>query len=103
MLRKHSEAQVSAALAAYLISERRSKELDLLMRDIQSVRQKNEGFNEANVYSSSELAKATKDKLVEISGQKNLHINYQTDKNVVKGLKMQGLDWQLDRLPDFFG
>lgn len=96
MLQKHSVAQVSAALAAYLVSERRSKELDLLMRDVQAMRQKTTGQSEATVYSSSELAKTTKNQLVKISGQQNLHINYQTDQDIVKGARMQGLDWQLD-------
>lgn len=96
MLETHPPKRVSTALAGYLVAHRRSKELDAIMRDIESLRKNREGIVEATAISASELSEATKRSLQALLGGAKNHIVYRQDPAVVGGVKLQAADWQLD-------
>ncbi len=100
LLQRHSSKHVADALASYLVAERRSKDIDLVMRDVQALRQKQDSVQEVMVTSVDELSSSTRTALAQKLGSQKTIFNYQTDPNVVAGAQVRGLDWQLDMSVD---
>ncbi len=96
MLKTQTTQKVASSVANYLVANRRTKELDMIMRDIESLRLKREGASEATAISAFELSESTKSLLHELLGDKKTHISYRHDPSLVGGVRVRALDWQLD-------
>jgi F-type H+-transporting ATPase subunit delta len=96
LLKSHSPERVGQMLANYLVANRRTKEVDYIMRELESMRHGQEGISEAIATSAFELSTATKQEIAKRIGDKNVHLTYQVDPEVVGGVRIKGLDWQLD-------
>ncbi len=96
MLETESPAKVAKALAAYLVATRRSAELNLLLRDIETLRHQRTGESEVTVISRHALSEPTKQTLAKLLGDKQTRYNYQQDPSVIGGVKLAAIDWRLD-------
>lgn len=96
MLKTQPVQEVAESLANYLVANRRTKELDMIMRDIESLRLTREGVSEATAISAFELSESTKSLLHELLGDKKTYITYKQDPSLVGGVRVRALDWQLD-------
>ncbi len=91
---------LSAAIAAYLLEERRTHDLESLIRDIMQYRIEN-GIVEANLVSSHELPAHVIQDVKDILKQeyphaKELELDSQIDPEVVGGLRIELPNEQLD-------
>jgi F0F1-type ATP synthase delta subunit len=92
----HSVATVSQALAGYLIAERRTRELDSLMRDIETMRYRQDGVLEATVVSARELDASVRETIKKLMNAERVHLHHQINPNEVGGVRVHALDKQLD-------
>ena len=95
-----SLSRLTRAIAAYLVAQRRTKELDAIMRDIIKFRA-SRGIRETTLTSAFPLDTATRESLKEIilqyySGTKRLIVHEQQDKSLVGGLRLETDDLRLD-------
>lgn len=93
-------AQLSRAVAAYLMSEGRTRELGSLMRDCLKIRE-NRGITEATVTSAFDFHQSLHkdiDQLVtHMTGQsKQVIINHQTEPAVLGGVRIRTAQLELD-------
>lgn len=91
---------LAAAVAAYLLEERRTADLESLIRDIMQYRLEN-GVVEANVVSAHELPSIVLEDVKQILHQdypkaRELNIDAQIDPMVVGGLRIELPNEQLD-------
>ncbi len=95
-----SLSRLTRAIAAYLVAQRRTKELDAIIRDITKFRA-NRGIRETTLTSAFPLDTATRESLKEIilqyySGTKRLIMHERQDKSLVGGLRLETDDLRLD-------
>jgi F0F1-type ATP synthase delta subunit len=88
--------QVATSLAGYLIAERRTRELDSLMRELEMRRYRQDGVVEATVLSARELDDAVRQTIKQLLGAKEVQLHQRLSPDVVGGVKVQALDKQLD-------
>ena len=96
LLKTKTPEDVAQALANYLVANRRTRELDQIMRDIESLRLSREGIAEATAVSAFELSDSTKKEIQSMFGSSKTQVSYKTDPGVVGGIRVRALDWQLD-------
>lgn len=83
-------------IAEFLLAERRTREIDALMRTIQAVRERQDGIVEATTTSAFELTEAIKDEVKKLLRAKKTILNTTIDKKVVGGLCIETQDRYLD-------
>ncbi len=88
-------SKLSKSLASYLQQENRTSELDAIMREVQFLRQKQEGVIEADVTSAFPISNATKRNIKDMFGNKTL-INEEIDKDVIGGVRVETNESLLD-------
>lgn len=93
---KLSNSQVSDKLAAYLVHNRRTSELDAIMREVMRQRKNNQGVTEADVTSAYTINAATKRTITELLNSKDLIINEVIDKRMLGGVRVETSEVQLD-------
>jgi F0F1-type ATP synthase delta subunit len=91
---------IARSLAAYLITERRTKELEPLMRDVMRVRAE-QGVSEVTAYSAFELSAAVKDQIRQMvtSGQNDktaVILNKGINPELIGGVNIESAELQLD-------
>lgn len=99
-LKVSNTKKLSRDIAAYLLDEGRTGELDSLMRDLVSYRA-DKGIVEVNVVSARELSSANKrdiEKLVraEFKHAKHVLVNERVDTSLIGGARLELVDRQLD-------
>lgn len=99
-LKSGNAKKLSRDIAAYLLDENRTGELDSLMRDLVSYRA-DKGIVEVNVVSARELSAANKrdiEKLVhaEFKHAKQVIVNERVDASLIGGARLELVDRQLD-------
>ncbi len=90
-----SSARLSRALASYLARERRTSELDAIMRELTRQRAQ-DGVLEANVTSAFPLSDSVKRELRKLAGNDKLVLNETIDKTVIGGVRMETSEAMLD-------
>lgn len=91
-----SPEHVAASLASYLIAERRTRELDALMRDLETLRYRQEGVVEATVMSARELDDSVRETIKQLMGAEHVYLHHELTPSVVGGVRVHALDKQLD-------
>jgi F-type H+-transporting ATPase subunit delta len=89
-------AKVSNALASYLIDERRSRELDSIIRDLETLRYRRNGILEATVVSATELDLSIDQTIKDLLAAKQVHLHHHLNPDLVGGVRVNALDKQLD-------
>lgn len=93
--KKLSGKALAEAIAAYLTEQRRTSELDAILREVSRLRERQEGVTEATVTSAHPLTDKVERQLKEILGEKII-INSVVDKNVIGGVRVETNDISLD-------
>lgn len=93
---KMSQSTLSATLAAYLVQNRRSGELDAIMREVSRQREARDGVTEVTATSAFKLNEATKKAITALLGSKKLIINEVVDSEMLGGVRLETSEQQLD-------
>lgn len=91
-----SEKKLSAALAGYLVHERRSGELDAIMREVAQLRKQRHGVVEVTITSAHPLQDKVKKQLVALLHEKQVVVNEEVQEEVLGGVRMETSESQLD-------
>ncbi len=89
-------AHLAEGIAAYLMQERRVKELDSLMRDVALIRQTQYGVTEATATTALPLADEVRRDIKDYLKAQKLILNEDQDSALVGGLRLEAGDTQLD-------
>jgi len=87
--RGKSTQKIAKGLAQYLIEERRSGELEAIMRDVQALRHENTDVLEANVTSAFPLTAQTKAHIAKLLPAKKVIMYEQIDPEVLGGVRIE--------------
>lgn len=93
---KKSESALAEAVARYLVHERRSHELDAIMREVAKQRRAKTGLVEVTLTSAFPLSKSVKNELVKILEANKTIVNEVTDDDVLGGVRMETSEKLLD-------
>ena len=84
-----SSQTIAKQLAQYLIEERRSGELEAIMRDVQALRRESADVIEANVTSAFPLTAQTRAQIAKLLPAKQVIMNEQIDPYVLGGVRIE--------------
>lgn len=93
---KTSGAKLAQAIAAYVVAERRTSELDAIMREVARLRQENEGVVEATVTSAHPISDKLKKQITALINEDKLVINEVIDPSVIGGVRVETSQVDLD-------
>lgn len=100
LLGKHPVARLNLVLAHYVVTNRMTNEVDLLLNDINEELLRQHGRLDVNVVSVNELNDAIKHDLIKLikarTGAKEVHLNTTTDKSILGGLIAQTPSHEFD-------
>lgn len=91
-----SGQRLSEAVAAYLMSQRRSSELDAIMREVSRLREQRSGVIEVTATSARPLDAGIRKTITDILQTKNIVINEVVDPTVLGGVRLESSEVQLD-------
>lgn len=96
--RTQDSKELAESIAAYLLDTRQSKEIGRLLRELETVRLKQDGVLEAQVSSAHPLSEATKESIKALfAGEvREVIINEEQDPSLLGGVKVRAHDQQLD-------
>lgn len=94
-LGKTPSKQLAAEIAAYLIAERRTKEIDSLLRDVMQARTAH-GIMEADAISAFPLTLNIKQEIKQLLDAQTLVLNEKIDSRVLGGVRVESNDTLLD-------
>lgn len=92
---KLSQKRLTAALAKYLVQERRTHELDAIMREVQKQRLQ-KGIEEIIITSAHPINDKTRRSISKLMGGKKTIINQTIDKSVIGGVRLESSERMLD-------
>lgn len=81
--------KIAKGLASYLIEQRRSGELESIMRDVAALRHAQNDVIEANVISAFPLTTAVKNEVARLLPAKKVVMNETIDKSVLGGVRIE--------------
>lgn len=93
---KMSAPELSQTLAAYLVENRRTSELDAIMREVSRLREVRDGVTEVTATSAFALNGATKKAIEGLMSSKKTIINEVVDASVLGGVRLETSEMQLD-------
>ncbi len=93
---KTSQKRLGEMLASYLVQNRRSSELDSIMREVMRQREANSGVIEVTATSAFRLNDATKKAISALLGDENTIINEVIDPEMLGGVRLETSEKQLD-------
>ncbi len=96
MIHEGDTDNLANEIAAFLIEQRGTKELDSLMRDVMQVRAETYGITEATAITAHPLTSEVKADIKSYLQAKQLILNEEQDSRLVGGLKLESADTQLD-------
>ena len=94
--RKLSQKKLRDTLAAYLVQNRRSGELDAIMREVSRLREVNDGVTEVTATSAHKLNQANKKVITALLNSNKIIINEVVDAEVLGGVRLETSELQLD-------
>lgn len=83
----HQAHEVLRELAAYLVTERRTRELDLIVRDIEAMLAQN-GVVVADIASARPLDEAVKAEITAMLGAKSVQLRESVDETLLGGIRI---------------
>lgn len=87
--------KLAKAIAAFIVSERRTADLDKIMRKVSLIRQKG-GKSEVTVTSAFPITDEAADSIKQIVDGNNVTVNKVIDKSVIGGVRLEANDLYLD-------
>ncbi len=96
MSEKHSARRISEMLASYLVQNRRSGELDAIMREVMRQREAKSGSVEVTATSAFKLNDEAKKAICALFGAKNTITNEVIDPEMLGGVRLETSEKQLD-------
>lgn len=93
---KVSSKRLSKDVANYLASERRTSDLDAIMREVARQRQEADGVTEVTATSAYPLSDKTKRELKKLLGIEKAVVNEVIDKDTIGGVRMETSETMLD-------
>lgn len=87
--------KLAKAIAAFIVSERRTADLDKIMRKVSLIRQK-DGKSEVTVTSAFPITDEAVDSIKQIVDGNNVTVNKVIDKSVIGGVRLEANDLYLD-------
>ena len=93
---KHSGKRLSEMLAAYLVQNRRTGELDSIMREVMRQREAQDNITEVTATSAFRLNDATKKTISALLGGDRTIINEVIDPEMLGGVRLETSEKQLD-------
>lgn len=91
-----NSTQVARNLAAYLVEERRSSELDAILREVSRIRRERSGVVEISARSVFPVDAEAKRAVARLFGAEKAVFNDQTDASLIGGAVFESADAQLD-------
>jgi len=91
-----SGKRLSEAIAAYLVENRRTGELDAIMREVARLRQQRDGVTEVTATSAYKLNDSARRSIKQILGSEKLTINEVVDAEVLGGVRLETSETLLD-------
>lgn len=91
-----NEPNLASKLAAYLVTEGRTKELESLMRDVARLRHDQNGVLEITAISAHPLTSAIRDEIKQLLPAKNHVVHEQLSPATIGGVRLETVDTQLD-------
>lgn len=91
-----STTVIAQSLAGYLVSERRTREVMALVRDIEKLRFTHDGILEATVSSAHDIDSTIERRINDLFGAKKVYIRSEQEPSLVGGVRVRALDKQLD-------
>ncbi len=88
--------QLADKLAAYLISERRTKEVNALLRDLEALRLDEDGILEVSVTAARPVSEAVRREIKQLFEAKEIIIHEEIDPALLGGVKVQAHEERLD-------
>ena len=88
--------KLANAVAAYVVDERRTSELDAILREVNKLRNELTGIVEATVTSAYPVSDKTKKQIKALLEQDKLVINEIIDKDVIGGVRVETSERSLD-------
>jgi F0F1-type ATP synthase delta subunit len=89
LTKKHSTNRLATLLAAYLIDNHRSNELDAIVREISNIREKTTGVVEVNLTSKKKLEQKEINKIMKLIDTDSFVANNIVDESVVGGVRVE--------------
>lgn len=96
MTKTMANARVAQKLAAYLVNNHRSSELDAIMREVQLLREKTTGTAEVTLTSANKLNETDVKNLIKIIDVDKSVVNQVVDQEVVGGVRIEASGKLLD-------
>lgn len=93
---KRSEKVAAQTIAAYLVDNRRTGELDAIMREVARLRQQQDGVTEVTATSAHKLNDSARKAIKSLLGNKKLIINEVVDSEVLGGVRLETSELSLD-------
>ena len=93
---KLSGAKLSRAVAAYVIEQRRTSDLDAILREVSRIREDQTGIVEATVTSAFPISDKVKKEIKGLLGEDKLVVNEVIDKTVIGGVRVETSAVHLD-------
>ena len=94
--RKQPADKLAKTIADYLVQERRTGELDAIMREVLRQRHNKDGISEVTLSSAFPLSKKTKASIAALVGGKNVVINENIDTDLLGGVRVESNEEMLD-------
>lgn len=93
--KSHSGDILAKKIASYLVYERRSSDLDIIMREV-ARQQLAQGVTEVTLTTASPVSKAVMSEVKHLLGDRKAVINQVIDKNIIGGMRLEANDFYLD-------
>lgn len=93
---KRSMTKLSEEVAAYLVANRRTGELDAVMREVARLREIRNGMTEVTATSAHKMNEATIRTIKQLLGSDKLTINEVVDADVLGGVRLETSEMLLD-------
>jgi len=93
---KLSEKKLTQTIAAYLVENRRSGELDAIMREVARLRDKQNGVTEVTATSAFKLSDGARQDIKSLLGANKLIINEVVNAEMLGGVRLETSELQLD-------
>lgn len=93
---KMSEKKLTDTLAAYLVANRRTGELDAIMREVSRRREQRDDVTEVTATSAHKLNESARKAIKALLSNKKLIINEVVDAGVLGGVRLETSEVQLD-------
>lgn len=93
---KMNEKNLTNVVAAYLVHNRRSGDLDAVMRDVTYLREQRDNVTEVTATSAFKLDETARKNIKKVLGKDKLIINEVVDPEVLGGVRLETSELQLD-------